>query len=639
MNTARRHGKRLQSTGHIGCLALALSWAATYANAQTQDSPDTVPLPDTLALPQIAEDTLRVDVLEDTFALPDALPDTLARPTPLDEAPDLPPPPPGTLDDGQTNTEDAEADAAADDPTTSTRRERNDNEDDRIHLLHADILYKSDRVRNLRGAEVLIGNVKLSHQGAILDCDSALYYRQENSFDAFDNVVMTQGDTLKLVCDSLYYDGYELRAEARGEVTLYHNDTRLETEHLDYDRLYGVGMYYEGGTLFDADNVLDSFWGQYTPATHEAFFTENVQLTNPKFRLLSDTLFYYTDTEVARIVSPTNITSNDGTFVYGLRGIYDTRTGQTSLMDRSYIIKDMRTIVADSLYSDSEAGYDEAFGNAVLTDDENLCALTGDYCIYYEQTGNAMATDRAVALEFSSPDTLYIHGDTLRMYTYNLNTDSVHRNLLAYYHVRMFRNDVQGVCDSMISIQRDSCTYMYGQPILWNEVQQVFGEEIDVYNNDSTIDWIHVINQAMTVQQLDSVSYNQVASREMFCYFRDGEVVRNEAKGNVLVVYYIEEDDGNRIGVNYTETSELKMYLQDKRIHKIWMPAATATMYPEIKLPKERQYLPAFAWFDYIRPQGKDDLFDWRSKDAANMLTKTEPKVVPLQKLDMLEFD
>ena len=510
-------------------------------------------------------------------------------------------------------------------------------EDKRIHLIHADILYKSSEVKALAGAEVLIGNVKLSHEGAILDCDSALFYQADNSFDGFGNVVMTQGDTLRLVCDSLYYDGFDLRAEARGEVTLYHNDSRLETNFLDYDRLFGVGMYYEGGTLYDEDNVLNSLWGQYTPATHEAFFADNVELLNPKFRLLSDSLYYYTDTEIARIVSPTNITSTDGTFVYGLRGTYDTRTGETSLMDRSYIIKDMRQIVGDSLYSDSELGIDEAFGNVILTDDENLCALTGDYCIYYEETGDAMATDNAVALEYSSPDTLYVHGDTLRMYTYNLGTDSVHRNLLAYHHVRMFRNDVQGVCDSMISIQRDSCTYMHGQPILWNEVQQIFGEEIRIYNNDSTIDWVHIINQAMTVQQLDSVSYNQVQSREMFCYFKDGEVVRNEAKGNVYVVYYIEEDDGNRIGVNYTETTELKMYLENKKIVKIWMPAATATLYPEIKLPLERQYLTNFAWFDYIRPLDKDDLFEWRGKDAKNILKKTEPKIVPLQKLDMID--
>jgi len=506
--------------------------------------------------------------------------------------------------------------------------------DSRIHLIHSDVLYKTPQDPH---AEILVGHVKLSHEGIFLDCDSAKYYRDDNSFDAFGHVVMVQGDTLKLVCDSLYYDGYELMARARSRVTLYHKKSKLVTENLDYDRMYGVGMYLDGGTLYDADNVLVSDWGQYTPATHEAFFTDNVQLTNPKFTLVSDTLYYYTNTEVARIMSPTNITSSDGTFVYGQRGNYDTKRDQAYLFDRSYIIKDMRKIVADSLYANKETGVDEAFGNVIITDDENLCMLKGNYCVYEEETGNAMATDRAVALEYSSPDTLYVHGDTLKMFTFNLNTDSVYRNLHAYNHVRMYRRDAQGVCDSLVTLELDSCTYMYGQPILWNEDQQIFGEEIRIYNNDSTIDWIHVINQAMTIERVDSVSYNQVQSREMFCYFQNGQIEHNEAHGNVYVAYFIDEDDGTRIGMNYTETTKLFMYMKDKKVHKIWMPAATGTTYPDLKIPAERRYLSNFAWFDYIRPLNKDDIFVWRSKDEKNMLKKTEKKYVPLQSLDDLE--
>lgn len=506
--------------------------------------------------------------------------------------------------------------------------------DTRIHLIHSDVLYKTP---NDPHAEILVGHVKLSHEGVFLDCDSAKYYREDNSFDAFGHVVMVQGDTLKLVCDSLYYDGYELMARARSHVTLYHKKSKLVTENLDYDRMYGVGMYLDGGTLYDADNVLTSDWGQYTPAIHEAFFTDNVQLTNPKFTLVSDTLFYYTDTEVARIMSPTNITSEDGTFVYGERGTYNTKLDQAFLLDRSYIIKDMRKIVADSLHSDKETGVDEAFGNVIITDDENYCMLKGNYCKYYEETGNAMATDSAVALEYSSPDTLYVHGDTLKMFTFNLNTDSVYRNLHAYHHVRMFRNDAQGVCDSLVTLERDSCTYMYGQPILWNEDQQIFGEEIRIYNNDSTIDWIHVINQAMTIEKVDSVSYNQVQSKEMFCYFVDGEIEHNEAHGNVYVAYFIEEDDGSRIGMNYTETSEMHMFMENKKVQKIWMPAATGTTYPDLQIPPERRYLGNFAWFDYIRPLNKDDIFVWRNKDEKNILKKTETRSVPLQSLKDLE--
>lgn len=510
------------------------------------------------------------------------------------------------------------------------KRPRRSSTDKRIHLIHSDVLYKNWEDPR---AEVLVGHVQLSHEGVFLDCDSAKFYREDNSFDAFGNVRMMQGDTLKLFCDTLYYDGFEMRARARGKVVMHHKKTRLETENLDYDRAYGVGMYMDGGTLYDADNVLVSDWGQYTPSAHEAFFTDNVHLTNPRFSLVSDTLFYYTDTERARILSPTNITSHDGTFVYGIRGDYDTKSGKASLMDRSYIIKDMRRIEGDSLYSDKETGVDEAFGHVVLTDEENDCKLTGNYCKYFEQTGDAVATDSAVVYEYSSGDTLYVHADTLKMFTFNLGTDSVTRNLHAYHHVRMYRTDVQGVCDSLVTIQHDSCTYMYGQPILWNDEQQVFGEEIRIYNNDSTIDWIHIINQAMTVERKDSVSFNQVAAREMFCYFRGGEIERNEAHGNVYVVYFIDEDDGYRIGMNYTETTDMKMYMANRKVERIWMPTSSGTMFPDLKIPSDKRYLAGFAWFDYIRPRDKHDIYEWRAKDSKNVLKKTAPRTVPLQKL------
>lgn len=506
--------------------------------------------------------------------------------------------------------------------------------DKKIELIHSDILYKnSDDPR----ADVLVGNVALSHEGAFLYCDSAKYYKDENSFDAFGHVKMVQGDTLSLNSDTLYYNGLFMTAKARGRVQLDHKKTRLVTEHLDYDRIYDVGMFMNGGTLYDGENVLVSDWGQYTPYLNEAFFTDNVELTNPNFTMVSDTLFYNSATEIAKIVSPTNINAKDGTFVYGLRGNYDTRNGTADLMDRSYIIRDMRKIVADSMHYNKELAVSEAFRNVVVTDDENLSMLKSNYCMYNDSTGYFMATDSAVVMEYSSGDTLYIHGDTLKMFTYNMDTDSVYRHLHCYHKVRMYRSDIQAVCDSMVSKSEEYCTYLYGQPIIWNVNQQLFGEEIRVYNNDSTIDSVHVINQAMTVEQLDSMSYNQVAGKEMFSYFRDGEVYRSEAHGNVYVVYYMAENDGTRIGVNYTETSKLILYLKDKKVEKIWMPASVGTMYPLEKTPADKSKLSGFAWFDYIRPKDKNDIFVWRSKSADKMLKTTEKRVVPLQKLENIK--
>lgn len=502
-----------------------------------------------------------------------------------------------------------------------------------VKLIHSDVLYKN--YKDIR-ADVLVGHVKLYHDGMYLDCDSARFYRDDNTFNAYGHVKMVQGDTLTLTSDTLLYNGPMMQAHAQGNAVLIHRKTKLTTSVIDYDRLEGVGFYPRHGILYDGENVLNSDYGQYTPGASEAIFKDNVVLENPKFTLKTNELYYYSDTKIARIVSETNIISSDSTFVYALRGDYNTQTGKANLMDRSHVYKDMRDIVGDSLYCDDATGVSEAFGNVVLIDVENRCMLTGDYCRYEEKTGMAVATDSAVCYEFSEADTLYVHGDTLKMITYNQNTDSMYRDLFAYHKVRMYRRDFQGVCDSLVSHERDSCTYLYGQPILWNEEQQVFGEEIRVYNNDSTVDWIHIINQAMTIEQVDSVSYNQVSSKEMFCYFVNGVIDHNNAKGNVYVTYFMEEDDGSRIGLNYTETPELTLYMENKKVSKIWMSTPSGIMYPPFAIPEDKRYLAGFAWFDYIRPKDKDDIFEWRDKKKEQVLKKTEKRVVPKQKLNEL---
>lgn len=83
--------------------------------------------------------------------------------------------------------------------------------------------------------------------------------------------------------------------------------------------------------------------------------------------------------------------------------------------------------------------------------------------------------------------------------------------------------------------------------------------------NDSTIDWAHIINQALTVEQKDSIHFNQISGKEIKAYFAEGEARKVDVIGNVLVVYYPQEQDSTMIGMNTSETSLLNMYLKDRK--------------------------------------------------------------------------
>ena len=499
----------------------------------------------------------------------------------------------------------------------------------KVYLLHSDVLKKSP-LNPDPDAQILIGNVAFRHDSVYMYCDSACFYEKTNSLEAFDNVKMVQGDTLFLYGDYLFYDGNTQIAQVRYNVRMENKNTTLLTDSLNYDRMYNLGYYFDGGTLMDEENVLTSEWGEYSPATKISVFNYDVKLVNPKFTLTSDTLRYSTATKIANILGPSDIVS-DANHIYSELGFYNTQIGQAELLDRSVLTNEGKRLTGDSLFYDRVKGYGEAFDNVIMTDTVNKNMLTGDYCYYNELTKYAFATKKAVVVDYSQGDSLFMHADTLQMYTYYLNTDSMFRETRAYHKVRMYRTDVQGVCDSLVFSSKDSCLTMYYDPILWNNNQQLLGEKIMIYMNDSTIDWAHIQNQALSVEQLDSTSYNQVTGKEMKAWFQGGEMRKVDVIGSVRLVYYPMESDSTLIGMNVSETSLLNMFLENRKMKKMIMsPKSNGTLYPMLQRPPEKMKLDNFVWFDYIRPLDKEDIFEWRGKKAGQELKKSNRSAVPL---------
>lgn len=515
----------------------------------------------------------------------------------------------------------------------ANKKKRRQSTNERIYLVHADVA-TYDMFGNNPTAQVLKGRVAFRHKGARLFCDSAYLYQESNSFKAFGHVKMYQGDTLSLFSDYAYYDGNDQMAEARHNVVLKHRGTTLYTDSLNYDRLYGIGYFFEGGKMVDKKNVLVSDWGEYDTETRDAVFNYNVNLKNPKFILTTDTLHYDTRTSMAHIVGPSKITSGKSV-IYTSQGYYDTNKEKARLYGRSKLTNNGKEMTGDSLFYNEKTGISQGFHNVVYKDTVNKNQLNSNYFWYNEKTGFAFATDSAVMMDFSQKDTLYVHSDTMKVYTFNINTDSVYRVAHCYNRVRAFRTDVQAVCDSLIYNTKDSCLIMYKDPITWNANRQLLGEVIEVFMKDSTIDRAHVINQALSIEQLeDSLHFNQISSREMFGYFDNGEIRKTEAIGNVLAVYYLQDDkDSSLTNMAYIETDTMRMFMRNRQLETLWTCKSQNVMYPVTQTPVDKSKLPSFAWFDYIRPVDKDDIFRWRGKKSGTELKNIPRRSAPLQRI------
>ena len=501
-----------------------------------------------------------------------------------------------------------------------------------VYLLHADETRFNQRINP--DAQILVGNVAFRHDSMYMYCDSALFYEANNSLDAYGNVRMNQGDTLFLYGDRLHYKGDEMLAKVRENVVMIDKEMKLTTDSLNYDRTINLGYYFNWGTVEDTLNVLTSEWGEYDTQTNDAMFNYEVTLTNPNFVLTSDTLLYNTKTQVATIVGPSDIRSNRN-HIYSTLGRYFTATDQAHLLNRSVLTNDDKRLIGDSIYYDRISGFGEAFDRVEMDDFGGKTRLTGDYIYYNELADSAYATRRAIAIDYSQGDSMFIHGDTLRLLTRFPDTDSVYRIVQAYRKVRIYRDDVQAVCDSLEFNSLDSCMTMYFDPVIWNGPQQVLGEVVRVYLNDSTVEWAHVENQALIVERVDTNQFNQISGREVKAYFVGGNIERTDVEGNVKVVYYYtEEGDSVAFGMNTTECTYLTAYMKDRQVDKLYIKEqSNGVFYPILQVPTGKDRLSNFAWLNKLRPLSKEDILIWRGKDEEQKLKVTKRREVPLPSL------
>ena len=510
-----------------------------------------------------------------------------------------------------------------------------------VYLEHAENLsFDQDRLAN---AQILQGNVIFRHDEMMMYCDSAYFYEGTNSLDAFGHIRFEQGDTLRGFGDLLFYDGNTKLARMRQHVRLVHgredeNPTILTTDTLNYDRRNNIAYYYSGGEVRDSLNTLTSIRGNYRPQTNQAVFSQDVTLVNPKFTLTSDTLLYNTETKIADIISPSKIVYEKETTIHSSLGWYNTVTERSMLLDRSVIVhEDGKMMTGDTIFYDKAIGFGQVLHHMEMRDSAQHATLYGEYGEMWEEGSRGYATDSALMIDWSdSLHLAYIHADTLfteeLAYTDSMLmadstiTDSTYRRVRAYHGVRVYRDDMQMVCDSMVYLGSDSTIYLYTDPICWSDNQQISADSMRVFIVNGVIDHAVGIKNALCVMNDTLDIFNQMSGKELTAYLIDGEVRIVDVSGNALTVYYPKEEDGGYVGLNTTESSFIRVYVENQEVQRIrFTQATTGVLYPLDKVPENTDRLAIFFWEEESRPISPEDVFRkvQRDKGQSTRIKKT----------------
>ncbi|MDC3240834.1 OstA-like protein [Flavobacteriaceae bacterium] len=488
------------------------------------------------------------------------------------------------------------------------------------------------------GANILFKNsetrVLLFHEGALIESDLAYFYSKDNYFKAVGDVVFTQGDSLKMTCKTIEYDGKTQIAVADGDVFLIRPDMSLKTEKLNLDRISNEAFYNTKGVIIDSASTLTSNRGRYFMNQKKYRFTSNVVIDNPEYQVNSDQLDYYTELNQAYLYGNSKIEGEAYT-IECERGFYDLDREKGVFKKNATLYYDNKIIRGDSLYFESEKDYAAATKNVSIVDSLNNSIITGHYGEIFKAQDSAIITRRALAINIIDQDSLFIHADTI------VATGPEERRILrAYYDVRILKSDLRGRSDSLYLDESIGLTKLLNKPltkqqeqifteadrnknnpVLWFDKSQMSGNEILLISDTQTnkLDSLKIKGNVFIIEKdtLSAQGYNQIKGGVLNGAFEEGKLDNIVITKNTEMVYYLYNDeDLQLIGIDKTTCSALKMKFLDGEINDItFLVAPTGNVYPEEELPENDRTLKGFVWRQEERPETLNDLFDKNDKE------------------------
>jgi lipopolysaccharide export system protein LptA len=287
----------------------------------------------------------------------------------------------------------------------------------KVELIHADSIV--NMTCNGKKIDRIMGHVQLMHNGAVMHCDSA-YSFSSSEFEAYSRVVIVKDGTT-LYGDRLHYDGAESMAKVRGRlVRLTDSTATLRTQHLDFNTKQNTGHFFNGGTIRNKGNLLESLQGYYYSDENLFVFDDSVSMRNETYDILAEAGNYNSETDVAVFTGATSIWHENG-FLSCRHGWYDKPRDCFYFSENAYLQSDQREIWADSIFYDRLARRGDLYGHVQMLDTARSLIVFGDEAHFDEMPETVIVTRQPsmayYTMENNRPDTAFMRADTLHLTT------------------------------------------------------------------------------------------------------------------------------------------------------------------------------------------------------------------------------
>lgn len=483
----------------------------------------------------------------------------------------------------------------------------------------------------------LFGNVVMESEGKNLFTNYLNYELDPKIARYTTGALITQGDT-KLVSKRGTFFVQTDEMFFKDSITVYDSTFTLRADTLLYNSELEV-VTFLGPTLINQDsNLIYCEEGFYDMDTKLAEFTKNAQYVKGDQKATAEIITYDGSMKEIRLEGDAKFVENDklatadviryeedseNIFLEGnaffrdsIQEIktdetinYNSETESFSTTGRSKVVDDKQILEADALDFDDQTGIGVAEGNVYWQDTVENIVIQTEVANYQKESGYLKATGGRPLLSIADKDTLFMASDTL-LSTEASETDTT-RLMEAYEDVRIFKEDLQAIADSLAFISKDSLFKLFREPILWSDTSQFKGDSIYIQMKNGGIDKIYLYGNAFIVTTPDLQFFNQIKGKNITAFFKDNELEKVEVVGNAEAIYYALDDVEAYIGATKTICSEMLILFKQQNVSRIkFFTQPNSEVLPMKQVVANPPTLDGFTWDFAIRPKSIADLRD-----------------------------
>jgi len=462
--------------------------------------------------------------------------------------------------------------------------------------------------RYFTGASLVSDSLQLTSR-------KGFYYAKAREAFFSDSVVVTD-PKFSLIADSLLYQVPDKRVVFQGPTVLTTDSSRIYCEQGFYNTateqaVFSVNAQYQKGSQQAvADSIFFDNLQQVYELKGNAVVEDSARYANASY------IRYDEKKEEAFLSGNARYKSGDQD-IQSEEITYNEKSKTYSTKGRSTVSEPPQLLMADSLQFDDASGLGHASGNVIWQDTAAENTILCGQADYNKEQDFFKAFDgipgRPELISVLDQDSLFLSADTLVSFR-PLPSDSLQqdtaRRILSYGQVRMYKENFQATCDSMLYHDGDSLFVLMGNPVIWSDTSQFVADTIYVYLKDRRIHQIYLKQNAFILVVSDGIYFNQIKGRDILAHFMEEELERMDASGNAEVIYYAKDAEDAYVGVNQTACSDMVIRMKSNEVKRItFLSTPTSTLMPMGKAEHNTLRLKGFQYIEEGRPLKREDIF------------------------------